>query len=677
MKNPLVSIVVPTYNHCKDLLAPCLESIRQYTDLENIEVIVVANGCVDETKKYVKSLGDPFKLVWFDAPMGYVLATDAGMHKARGEYIVLLNNDTVLTEQPKNDWIEKLIKPLREDATAGITGPMKVWNEQVQRDFIIFFCAAFRRSDAERVGYLDRTFGMGFFEDVDFACKIQNLGLKVVQVPAFTDNYAAEKVMSGDFPIIHKGHATFKDLPDEKRASWHVNEKTVTERYKYDLKLDRAKACDGYMGDTELAFLAKEARRHQVIIEVGSWHGRSTRALGDNTDGIVYAVDHFNGSATEPMNHGSARWENGDHAFMEFMRNNWDLIQKGKVVPLRGSSASMAKELKNLGVKADMIFIDGGHTYEEVKEDILLWIDLLDADGLYCGHDYGSWIGVTQAVDELITTSHIAPTTSIWTARKQNVRVAKPRVFDCFPFFNELDIVEMRMNILNDVVDYFVISEGNSTHSGKAKPYIFEQNKQRFEKFWDKIIYVKADLPKFEGDAWVLERYQRDCLMKGISEKARDGDILLISDCDEIPNPQIIRDYKPNQGLMGLDQKLYYYYLNCYQGNWNQAKILPYTLFKKGMSPCQVRYTEGAMIPNAGWHFSYIGSPQVVREKIEAFAHQEYNTDEQKAQVEARMERGEDVYGRNADGRFVEIDETYPQFIRDNIDRYKHLIKCM
>ena len=132
-------------------------------------------------------------------------------------------------------------------------------------------------------------------------------------------------------------------------------------------------------------------------------------------------------------------------------------------------------------------------------------------------------------------------------------------IYDCFPFFNELDILEIRLNTLYDTVDYFVITEANKTHTGKRKAYVFEQNKDRFSKFLDKIIYIKVDdFPNFEdskasddGNKWMYENYQRDAIMKGLTN-CKPDDIVIISDCDEIPNPKAIRIYK--RGICSLLQ---------------------------------------------------------------------------------------------------------------------------
>lgn len=113
--NPIkYSIVIPTYNHCDDLLKPCIESIEKYTDMRNIEVIIVANGCTDGTREYANTLGPNYKLVWFDEPLGYTKATNQGILQAQGEYVILLNNDTEFIAQEKNFWLRLLEQPFLE-----------------------------------------------------------------------------------------------------------------------------------------------------------------------------------------------------------------------------------------------------------------------------------------------------------------------------------------------------------------------------------------------------------------------------------------------------------------------------------------------------------------------------------------------------------------------------------
>lgn len=106
--------------------------------------------------------------------------------------------------------------------------------------------------------------------------------------------------------------------------------------------------------------------------------------------------------------------------------------------------------------------------------------------------------------------------------------------YDCFPFFNELDILEIRLNTLDKHVDKFVLVEASKTQSLLDKPYFFEENKARYSKFLNKIIHVKvSDNPDLPG--WVMENHQRNCITRGLVD-CNGEDTILISDVDEIPN---------------------------------------------------------------------------------------------------------------------------------------------
>ena len=118
-------------------------------------------------------------------------------------------------------------------------------------------------------------------------------------------------------------------------------------------------------------------------------------------------------------------------------------------------------------------------------------------------------------------------------------------IYDCFPFFNELDVLDIRLHVLNDVVDKFVIVEASFTHTGNPKDFIFEQNKGRFADFADKIIHIKLtekpDPPSCgipDERKWFLENFQRNAIVQGLSA-AKPTDIIMVSDCDEIPDPKV------------------------------------------------------------------------------------------------------------------------------------------
>lgn len=156
----------------------------------------------------------------------------------------------------------------------------------------------------------------------------------------------------------------------------------------------------GFMSVHELFWLATHAAQHKRIIEVGSWTGRSTRALTDNTSGTVYAIDTFAGSEDGDLKdileaHG------GEWAWSEFQKNTSEVEN---LRAYRMDSMSAATMLTPFD-PFDMIFIDGCHSYEAVKADILAWLPRLSVNGLICGHDYTltrpHCLGVKQAVDEI------------------------------------------------------------------------------------------------------------------------------------------------------------------------------------------------------------------------------------------------------------------------------------
>jgi SAM-dependent methyltransferase len=172
----------------------------------------------------------------------------------------------------------------------------------------------------------------------------------------------------------------------------------------------------GWMSEHELAWLSEQTA--YTVIEIGCAYGRSTFALADRAKRL-YAVDTWQGSPAElKTNHKDYAELDGDFAMVAFCANLGVYIRRGTVVPLRMHSRNAAQVLTDWGVFADLIFIDGDHDYEAVKEDIRLYQPLLREGGILCGHDYGdsNWPGVRKAVDELIPNVKIAPMTRIWIA---------------------------------------------------------------------------------------------------------------------------------------------------------------------------------------------------------------------------------------------------------------------
>jgi GT2 family glycosyltransferase len=231
----MISIIIPTYNHCNDFLKPCIESIIKYTYLEDVEIIVSANGCTDNTKEYVESLGEPFKLVWNTKSIGFSKSMNEGIKISSGEYIILLNNDTVLLHQNKNNWINILKTPFLKNNKIGITGPLMGCNKDIDRHFLIFFCVMIKKEVFNTIGLLDESFGVGAGEDTDFCIKAEQAGFQLVQTPSEKLDYDP-RFMKGCFPLYHKGEGTVHD--PNCVTNWtnifHRNSKELFKRYGSD-----------------------------------------------------------------------------------------------------------------------------------------------------------------------------------------------------------------------------------------------------------------------------------------------------------------------------------------------------------------------------------------------------------------------------------------------------------
>jgi len=210
-------------------------------------------------------------------------------------------------------------------------------------------------------------------------------------------------------------------------------------------------------------------------------------------------------------------------------------------------------------------------------------------------------------------------------------------IYDCFPFFNELDIIEIRFKELYNVVDRFVVAESQLTHSGQPKPLYFYENKARFAPFMDKIIHVVADDPIREEEGWDMnwtrERNQRNAMYRVLQPRCQDDDIIITTDADEIYDANMIEQLKQiGDGFTSLEMRSSWYYLNMIcEPRWIQGKALRFKSlrdkFNGNLSKVRVSGVED-VINNCGWHMSYMGGYEKVKQKLQSFAHQEFNKPE-------------------------------------------------
>jgi len=282
------------------------------------------------------------------------------------------------------------------------------------------------------------------------------------------------------------------------------------------------------------------------------------------------------------------------------------------------------------------------------------------------------------------------------------------KIYDCFNFFNELEILEIRLNVLYEHVDYFVIVESSITHSGEEKPFYFEENKERYSKFLDKIIHYKVyDTPsdfinlnygedKTLNDIFnfVVKQtnrfnratqpdygrdfFQKECVRRPLIS-CSDDDIIIISDADEIPNPKLlekINELSIDNTIYSLNQLTYYYYINLLkQTDWYGSKISKYKNIKD-LSFNEVRGDESLSnkIDNGGWHFSFQGGNEMIKTKLLSYSARDLVNSYVLNSLDNNVNNNIDPFFR---GQLtpVQIDETYPKYILDNLEKYKHMIK--
>lgn len=254
-------------------------------------------------------------------------------------------------------------------------------------------------------------------------------------------------------------------------------------------------------------------------------------------------------------------------------------------------------------------------------------------------------------------------------------------VVDAFPFFNELDLLEIRLAELAPVVDRFLLVEAAETFSGKPKPLYFRDNRERFAEYPITSAVIEA-FPAEMHSSWQRECYQRQVIRTALQDMGlAASDMVLLSDIDEIPRGEALgRCVRSMPGEVRgtvyiFDQPLSYYYVNCRARDpWHGTRMARW----EDVPDMQVfRTAPGALVRNGGWHFSYMGGPERVREKIGAYAHTELDRPEYTAETHVRecLAQGADLFGRDTGLEFVSFDESFPAYLRENRDRFSYLIR--
>ena len=295
------------------------------------------------------------------------------------------------------------------------------------------------------------------------------------------------------------------------------------------------------------------------------------------------------------------------------------------------------------------------------------------------------------------------------------------KIYDCFTFYNEFELLELRLKALWNVVDYFVLVEADKTHTNKPKPFYFFERENDFREFFPKIRHLPVEITvPFSGVGdWSIENAQRDAIIYGL-EDAEPDDLIMLSDLDEIPTPEIFQRSAENQltlsatavtsftlpeddetypaqllapanyflreGAVVLEQKFHYYYFDWVSEEiWLGTALIKRKNLKTPQDLRDIRY-KSPHIMNGGYHFSYMGGADRVIEKMTSivdgneFVVKSGGKLIDRKHVEQSMANGSDVYNRKnrKESQFVfcdahtinlpHIDEflrKYPNFLRE------------
>ncbi len=261
------------------------------------------------------------------------------------------------------------------------------------------------------------------------------------------------------------------------------------------------------------------------------------------------------------------------------------------------------------------------------------------------------------------------------------------KIYDCITYFDEDVILKIRLNVLYDVVDKFIIAEGAFNHRGISRKLNFKID--NYQEFSDKIIYLPVDDFPDLNNPWSMLKHQRNSVNKYL-KKLNKNDYVIISDVDEIPNPSKILEFvKKDQDIGVFEQLMFYYKLNILNETspfWHGSKICKFKYFKnpewlRAYKHKQYRWwridkpKNLKIIKDGGWHYSFLYNIEGIVKKISSYQHLEYDNDsiKNKQDLDYKIKNKLDLFGRNYKYKRVAIDDkTSPNYI---IENQHHLIE--
>jgi len=268
------------------------------------------------------------------------------------------------------------------------------------------------------------------------------------------------------------------------------------------------------------------------------------------------------------------------------------------------------------------------------------------------------------------------------------------KIYDCFSYWDEDLLLDLRLNVLNDYVDYFVIVEGNKTWQNNPKKLRFDIDK--FSKFKKKIIYISVEDMPDGDDPYLRENFQRNCILRGLKSSSED-DLIIISDLDEIPNPKNIDQFQKNMKYAVFKQNHYYYKINLQSTQnpyWYGSRICIKKFLKSPQWLRNLKFKKrpfwridklrlNNIITSGGWHFCNLKTAEQLLYKYQNLCetndpyHFKEKIDQKYLQIEEiekKIISGEDIIGRKEIYKPQILDESFPNCILDNIEKYKDWI---
>lgn len=267
------------------------------------------------------------------------------------------------------------------------------------------------------------------------------------------------------------------------------------------------------------------------------------------------------------------------------------------------------------------------------------------------------------------------------------------KIYDCFLFYNELDILEIRLKELYDIVDCFVIAESNLTFTGLPKEYTFEKNKERFAPYLDKIRHFKIEDGPDTTDPWERERHQRRALGRGLTG-VNPEDWVIISDADEVPRASLVQSVKNGE----IDHRRILCFVPQFNFRLNYMKVVPNAKHSQMMfikfkyftdTYTERKYSffwvpkpeDTVAVDHAGWHFTFFGNDAHCLKKIGSYSHTEANTENVRNNFNIenmiKNRHGFDVFNNPNDNETFEpviIDDYFPKAVYQDQQRWQSMI---